>query len=364
MPFLSPSRLDRTTSFRYLLTAATVVIALVLAWFLWWHYLRAPWTRDGRVRVEVVNVASQVSGIVTKLNVIDNQKVKKDDVLFEIEQIDYKIALIEAEATVASRLFDYNNAKQEAERREKLGAAIVGLEDLNTARITSNVAESNLPVGPGRARPVQGQHGAHGHPLAGQRLRDQPHAAHRRLRHGGSDETDHGRQRFLLDRRLLRGDQAAANPRRRLRTHPADGLDARGGGATSRASPAASPTPTTTRDGQGLASVDPIFTWVRLAQRLPIRIKIDHVPEGVIIAAGQTCTVVLDHARKAEKSDTPVAVQSGAVNRSRRGYGCLCRLRATKIQATTPQMSACNVRTIRQRPKSAMCVVVDWLTMS
>ena len=51
---------------------------------------------------------------------------------------------------------------------------------------------------------------------------------------------------------------------------------------------------------QDLANVDPIFTWVRLAQRLPVRIKIDHVPDNVIIAAGQTCTIVLDHGKQVD----------------------------------------------------------------
>ena len=51
-------------------------------------------------------------------------------------------------------------------------------------------------------------------------------------------------------------------------------------------------------NSNGLADVNPIFTWVRLAQRLPVRIKIDQVPEGVTIAAGQTCTIVLDRPRK------------------------------------------------------------------
>lgn len=309
MPFLSPSRLDRTTSFRYLLTAATVVIALVLAWFLWWHYLRAPWTRDGRVRVEVVNVASQVSGIVTKLNVIDNQKVKKDDVLFEIEQIDYKIALIEAEATVASRLFDYNNAKQEAERREKLGAAIVGLEDLNTARITSNVAESTYQSALA-ARDlcrVNMERTVIRSPVNGYvtnltlRIGDYATAGQTKLTMVDSDS-------FWI---------AGYFEETKLpRIHDGDYAHIRLMGWTPEV---AGHVESITRgiadsnnntDGQGLASVDPIFTWVRLAQRLPIRIKIDHVPEGVIIAAGQTCTVVLDHARKAEKSDTPVAVQA------------------------------------------------------
>jgi multidrug resistance efflux pump len=45
---------------------------------------------------------------------------------------------------------------------------------------------------------------------------------------------------------------------------------------------------------QGLATVNPIFTWVRLAQRIPVRVQVDHVPDGVILAAGQTATVEIE----------------------------------------------------------------------
>jgi multidrug resistance efflux pump len=47
-------------------------------------------------------------------------------------------------------------------------------------------------------------------------------------------------------------------------------------------------------NGEGLANVNPIFTWVRLAQRIPVRIHIDQVPEGVVLAAGMTATVQID----------------------------------------------------------------------
>ena len=47
-------------------------------------------------------------------------------------------------------------------------------------------------------------------------------------------------------------------------------------------------------NGQGLANVNPIFTWVRLAQRIPVRIHIDQVPDGVVLAAGMTATVQID----------------------------------------------------------------------
>jgi hypothetical protein len=48
------------------------------------------------------------------------------------------------------------------------------------------------------------------------------------------------------------------------------------------------------KDGpQLLSSVNPTFTWVRLAQRIPVRVHITHVPPGVLISAGMTCTVVI-----------------------------------------------------------------------
>jgi multidrug resistance efflux pump len=50
-------------------------------------------------------------------------------------------------------------------------------------------------------------------------------------------------------------------------------------------------------DEQGLATVNPIFTWVRLAQRVPVRIRIDHVPDGVRLVAGTTATVQVDSDR-------------------------------------------------------------------
>ena len=68
--------------------------------------------------------------------------------------------------------------------------------------------------------------------------------------------------------------------------------------ATSKASRAASPTPTAMPTPRACANVNPIFTWVRLAQRIPVRIDIDHVPQDVTIAAGQTCTIEIDDHRR------------------------------------------------------------------
>jgi multidrug resistance efflux pump len=47
-------------------------------------------------------------------------------------------------------------------------------------------------------------------------------------------------------------------------------------------------------NSQGVATVNPIFTWVRLAQRIPVHLHIDEVPSGVVLAAGMTATVEIN----------------------------------------------------------------------
>src|SRR4029079_9580948 len=97
---------------RFTVTAIAVGIAAIIGWQLWIYYLEAPWTRDGRVRADVVQVAADVTGLVTDVLVHDNQAVKKDEVLFRIDPGRSKIAPGDAKANVDSKLA----AAQEAER--------------------------------------------------------------------------------------------------------------------------------------------------------------------------------------------------------------------------------------------------------
>ena len=89
------SKISLSTVRRYLVTLAVVLAALFIGWRLWIHYENDPWTRDGRIKADVVQVAPDVSGQVTKINVIDNQTVNVGDVLFELvcsleQREDYK----------------------------------------------------------------------------------------------------------------------------------------------------------------------------------------------------------------------------------------------------------------------------------
>ena len=94
--------MNKTSLLRFLITAAVVAIAAVLGHALWKHYLYSPWTRDGRVRADVVQIAPDVAGLVTAVPVRDNQSVRKGDVLLVIDPSRYRLALAQARANLAA----------------------------------------------------------------------------------------------------------------------------------------------------------------------------------------------------------------------------------------------------------------------
>lgn len=291
---------------RYLTTGVTTVIAVLLVWALWYHFFRSPWTRDGRVRAEVVDIAAQISGKVVSLPVIDNQAVKKGDILFEIEPIDFKLALDQAEATVKSREFDLKVQQEDAARREKLGAQAVSLEERQTSQSSANVAESayQSALAARDQAKVNLERCVIRSPVNGYvtnltlRVGDYATAGQSKLSLVDSDsfwvigyfeetKLPNIHEKDYAHIRLMGwGPEIAGHVQSISRAIADTNSDI---------------------NAQGLANVSPIFTWVRLAQRIPIRIDIDHVPKGVTIAAGQTCTIVLDKPRKAEKPVDPAA---------------------------------------------------------
>ena len=275
-------------------TIIAVVVALLLVWAFWFHYLYSPWTRDGRVRVEVVDIAAQISGQVTELPVVDNQKVKKGDVLFVIDPRDYQYALSEAQATVKSRRATLDVDQEEADRRKKLGAAVsaeevqtytsgydVALASYDAALAQLNQAELNLS----RTivySPVNGY-------ITNLHLRIGDYATPGQTKLSIVDSDSFWIAGYFEETKLPHiheGDYAKV---KLMGISPIVeghvGSFARGIADANGAA------------NVGLANVDPIFTWVRLAQRIPVRIDIDKVPKDVQLTAGQTCTIVISPGR-------------------------------------------------------------------
>jgi multidrug resistance efflux pump len=277
-----------------LITLATVAVAALLAWAMWQAYMGAPWTRDGTVRAYVVTMAPEVAGRIVKLPLADNQFVHKGDVLFEIDPADYRIALEQAQAQAQrdGAALDYARAnegrqatlegegwvskniyQQVASTMHQLQAAVaVDRAAIAKAQLDLSRVVVRSPVN-GYVTNLLAQLGDYA--SVGQKLIALVDADSFWI-DGYFEETSLGR--------IHEGDPATVKLMgysQLVRGHV-------GGVARGINIPNVQP------DQAGLASVNPIFTWVRLAQRVPVRIQVDQVPDGVRLVAGMTATVQID----------------------------------------------------------------------
>jgi RND family efflux transporter MFP subunit len=277
-----------------LITLGTIAVAALLAWATWRVYMGAPWTRDGTVRAYVVTMAPEVSGRIVKLPVADNQFVHKGDVLFEIEAADYRIALQSAQAQETRGTAALEYARANEGRQAKLeGEGWVSKNIFEQTASTLHQMEAIVAVD--RAAIAKAQldlsrvvvrspvNGYVTNLLA--QLGDYANVGQKLISLVDADS-------FWIDayfeetslEKILENDPATVKLMgysRLVRGHV-------GGVARGINTPNAQP------DQAGLASVNPIFTWVRLAQRVPVRIHIDQVPDGVRLVAGMTATVQID----------------------------------------------------------------------
>jgi RND family efflux transporter MFP subunit len=272
---------------------AAVAVAGVLGRAMWDAYMGAPWTRDGTVRAYVVTMVPEVAGRIVKLPVADNQLVRKGDLLMVIDPTDYRIAVDLAEAAVRQAQVNAQNIARQAQRRQQLTELAVTTEEkqtyasnaiageatyqqavarLNQARVNLQRTEIRSPVN-GYVTNLLAQLGDYA--TVGTNIISLVDADSYWI-DGYFEETN------LEPIRV--GDDVSIKPmgyNQILRGHV---------GSIARGISVANAQP----NGQGLASVNPIFTWVRLAQRIPVRIHIDQVPEGVVLVAGMTATVQID----------------------------------------------------------------------
>lgn len=269
-----------------------VAVALFVLRTLWSHYMDAPWTRDGRVRADIINIAADVGGLVVDVAVADNQAVKKGDVLLRIDPEHFQLAVQQAEADVAARKALLTQRKSNAERRADLDEQVVSREsrddashlaaaalaDYQQAQVRLAAARLDLQRSDVRA-PVDGyitnlnvyrgdfaQRGQ-----ATMALVD----SHSFYINGYFEET-----RLPL---IKVGDPVQMRMMSGAQLHGHVHSIARG--IYERDNP---------QSHELTADVNPTFNWVRLAQRVPVRISIDRVPEGLLLAAGMTCTVVVN----------------------------------------------------------------------
>jgi multidrug resistance efflux pump len=276
---------------RVAVTSVLVVVALALAVWIWRRYLDAPWTRDGRVRAYAVAFAPEVSGTVSAVPVIDNQRVHAGDVLFRIDSEPFAWAVAQAAAQADQRRIDLGTAAGNAARRAPLEEIISG-EERGNAQLAASAAGASyqaalaaLGVARYRLRRTTVRSTVDGY-VTNLELRVGDYATEGRPALTVVDEHSFWVSAYLEETRLPdvhEGDPATVELMG-VGPHIQGHVESIGRGIADENVQA---------NAVGLPNVNPVFTWVRLAQRIPVRVHIDSVPPGVVLAAGQTCTVRL-----------------------------------------------------------------------
>ena len=272
------------------ITVLIAVLAVAVMRWMWFHYEVAPWTRDGRVRADIVGVAPDEAGWVMSVAVRDNQRVNKGDTLFRLDAARYEVVVRQSTAALEHERAVLAEARREARRNAHLGnlvaeetreqsASRVAEAQANLERDLANLAAARLDLERTVVRaPVSGvvtnlelRPGDYLMPgrvalalLDADSLHVDGYFEETKLRH--IREGDRVSLRLMGEERLIYGHVESIAP----------AIDDR------------ERTPTDNR----VANINPTFSWVRLAQRIPVRIKLDRDVQDVRLVAGRTVTVV------------------------------------------------------------------------
>ncbi len=277
---------------RILVTLLILAIATAGGVFLWNHYVVGPWTRDAEVQAQVVSIAPEVSGRIVAVSVADNQFVHKGDVLYEIDPFDYQTALASAEADLQGKEINLRLTQTEAMRRQKLTSLSISEEEKQT--YSSNASQAQSAYGAALAALSQARINLERtkvkSPVNGyvtNLLLQQGDYATKGTRNISVVDSDSFWVVGYFEETKLHGIRVGDPALIALM-----GFDAPLRGHVQSIARGIN-SPNYDPGTLGLASVNPVFTWVRLAQRIPVHIHIDKVPPGVLLAAGETATVTV-----------------------------------------------------------------------
>lgn len=282
---------------RYLVTLAVVLLALFIGWRLWIHYENDPWTRDGRIKADVVQVAPDVTGQVVKINVIDNQTVNVGDVLFEIDPERFDLALRQAQAAEEAAKVKLAQAIREANRNRELKDLVSAevteqgqsrVEEARAALLQAIVNRDKAKLDLDRTKVLAavdgivtnlnlrtGSYVTASHPVMALVDRNSYYAE------GYFEETklpniaegSRATVKLMSDDEVLEGHVHSISR----------GIEDR----------------ERTTGGKLMQNINPAFNWVRLVQRIPVRIEFDKIPENIRLVSGQTVTIEVFPSEKA-----------------------------------------------------------------
>ncbi|MGL5966092.1 MAG: p-hydroxybenzoic acid efflux pump subunit AaeA [Kluyvera sp.] len=276
---------------RTAITVILVVLAFIAIFRAWVYYTESPWTRDARFSADVVAIAPDVSGLISQVHVKDNQLVTKNQVLFVIDQPRYQKALAQAEADVSYYQALAEEKNREAGRRNKLGISAMSREEIDQsnnvlqtvlhqlakAQATRDLARLDLERTTIRA-PADGW------------VTNLNVYTGEFINRGSTAVALVKQHSFYVMAYLEETKLEGVRPGYRAEVTPLGSnhvikgtVDSVAAGVTNASSSV---------DSKGMATIDSNLEWVRLAQRVPVRIRLDQEP-GNLWPAGTTATVVI-----------------------------------------------------------------------
>lgn len=275
---------------KYFSTIIVAVIAVLAGWWMWNYYMQSPWTRDGKVRAEQVSITPQISGSISELNIKDNQLVNKGDILFVIDKTPFQIAELNAQAQLAKAQSDLTKADNEARRRRNLSQNFISAEDLDSALLNVKAMQATVAATQASLRHAQWQ-------LAQTVVKAPVTGWVTNLSTRTGDYASTGKPLFALvdshsfyvmgyfEETKLRHIQDGAPA---LITLYSGNIKLQGHvSSIGRAIYDQS-----VESNSGLVpDIKPNVPWVRLAQRVPVRIEFDTLPHDVTLVSGTTCSV-------------------------------------------------------------------------
>jgi len=278
----------------YTITLAAVVLAGFILADMFQEYLFHPWTRDGHVRAQIIKITPRVGGPLVDLPVQDNQAVKKGDLLFKIDPRTYALSIEQAEAKLkqaqASEMVKQDQAKRGRDLHKKDKGAIseqalvrkendllVAIANVDVARANLHAAHLDMEFTEVRA-PVDGYVTNLLLRYGSQTVANQPALA----LVDTSSFWVHGYFKETQIRNIQPGNKVVIKLMSYPET-PLDGVVENMGWAIAQQDGAP--------DADLLPAINPSFDWIRLAQRIPVRIRLTRIPEEVDLRAGTTASV-------------------------------------------------------------------------
>lgn len=284
----------KLSSLKYFSTLIFFTAAIAAGWWMWNYYMQSPWTRDGKVRAELVSITPQVSGRIEKLDVEDNQFVHKGERLFTLDDEPFRIAVLNAEAKLAQAQSDLVKAEHEARRRQNLPRNVISAEDLDAANLQAKSMSS-------AAKAAQAELDQAKWNLSETVVYAPTDGWINNLATRVGDYATTGTPLFVLvdshsfyvvgyfEETKLRHIKPGAQANIHLYS------DDRQLAGTVQSIGRAIYDQSVETDSGLTPDIKPNVPWVRLAQRVPVRIKLANVPPDASLVAGTTCTISIQH---------------------------------------------------------------------